>query len=102
MITFGSDEAAAIVASDKIKQEAKETRRKSVGQATCKCGRTVTLWAETEEWYQLPNGKRWYHAAYGTGTGECECGLAIVELMDGRVVALEKANEQDNRQPPTV
>ena len=96
-IAFGSKEAAAIIRADNIKGESRERRCKPVGKARCVCGKSVTLLAETEEWYQFPNGKRWYHAAYGTGTGECVCGRVIVETIDGHLMALRKPDEQANR-----
>lgn len=101
LIAFGSPEAAAILIADQ--KETYERRRKPVGQARCTCDRLVTLWAETEEWYQLPNGKRWYHAAYGPGSGECNsCGRIVVETMDGHLSALSKRDEQPNREQTAV
>lgn len=100
-VAFGSSEAAAILIADQ--KEAYERRRKPVGQARCACNKPVTLWAETEEWYQLPNGKRWYHAAYGTGSGECSsCGRIVVETMEGRLLVLGKQDESSNREQTAV
>ena len=96
-VIFGTPEAEAIVTADKRKVEARECRRKSVGQVRCQCRKVITLWAETEEWYQRPHGHRWYHAAYGPGVGHCEaCHIFYHEDMDGHLVALRQPHESDN------
>lgn len=88
-VVFGSPEAAAILAANK--EATHERRRRSVGSVRCKCGRAITLWAETEEWYQLPNGKRWYHSSYGIGTGYCEpCEKLYAETLEGHCRVYQK------------
>lgn len=58
--------------------ELRETRRRPCAKVECpQCGKSVTLWQETEEWTQTRTG-RWRHYAYGPGSGEC-CGLAFLD-----------------------
>jgi len=59
--------------------EAREMQRKSIGRVTCGCGKSLSLWAETEEWTQTRTGL-WRHSGYGPGTGECErCGIVYCD-----------------------
>jgi hypothetical protein len=73
--------------------EDREIRRRPEAQIECpKCGKPVTLVAETHEWAQ--RGGRWRHTEYGPATGEC-CGLAFLDAM-GEILSF--VIEQDPKQ----
>jgi hypothetical protein len=61
-----------------------ERRRRLEAIAAChRCGGSVGLWSDTEEWHaeegRLP---RWRHAHYGPAQGVC-CGLLYVSDFNG-------------------
>lgn len=52
------------------------TRPEAIVQCP-RCGKKVTLIAETEEWTEGRDGV-WKHYSYGPGVGEC-CGVAFLD-----------------------
>lgn len=60
-----------------------ERRRKVTAICECPtCGNEVSMWSETEEWHQQPDG-RWHHSHYDAcSTGEC-CGQVIIDTWEG-------------------
>ena len=58
--------------------EDKEVRTRAIGTVQCpRCGKSVTLVQETEEWTERRDGT-WKHFGYGHGVGDC-CGLAFLD-----------------------
>lgn len=58
--------------------EVSEHRTIVAGETDCiRCGKTVELVAETEQWEQRGDGS-WVHSDYGPGHGVC-CGIAYLE-----------------------
>jgi len=62
----------------KLSNENREVRRRPTAVVQCpRCGKQVTLIAETEEWVESRGGI-WKHSGYGPGCGDC-CGLAFLD-----------------------
>ncbi len=68
----------------KLNEQQREIRRRPEVTLACpKCGKSVTLYAETHEWHVVNRGKpneRWDHSSYGPADGEC-CDLAFIDCF---------------------